>query len=183
VFASVARSRRKDGSRQSCAHGGFLTGKFVPFQSICSTFVVVLAMKILSLVFPGFTFIDLAAPMQALMMIPEAKSQIVWQEKGAVASDAGVDVHATEDFSSCWKDLDILFVPGNKLALFKQLQDDRTLAFISDIGSRATWVTSVCNGSLTYDDQTLRNAGLRLTYDTHFGSIADLKDETPGSRL
>src|SRR5215467_6042616 len=105
-------------------------------------------MKILALVFPGFTFIDLAAPMQALMMLPEAKSQIVWQKKGVVASDAGVDVHASEDFQSCWKDPDILFVPGNTLALFRQLQDDRTLDFLSDLGSRATWVTSVCNGSL-----------------------------------
>jgi cyclohexyl-isocyanide hydratase len=86
--------------------------------------------------------------MQALMMLPEAKSQIVWQKKGVVASDAGVDVHASEDFQSCWKDPDILFVPGNTLALFGQLQDDRTLDFLSDLGSRATWVTSVCNGSL-----------------------------------
>jgi cyclohexyl-isocyanide hydratase len=105
-------------------------------------------MKILAVVFPGFTFIDLAAPMQALMMLPEAKSQIVWRKKGMVASDAGVDVHATEDFQSCWKGPDILFVPGNALALFKQLQDDRTLDFLADIGSRAAWVTSVCNGSL-----------------------------------
>src|ERR1700724_2586209 len=80
-------------------------------------------MKILSLVFPGFTFIDLAAPIQALMMLPEAKSQVVWQKN-------------------------ILFVPGNSLGLFKLLQDDRTLDFIADIGSRATWVTSVCSGSL-----------------------------------
>jgi len=29
---------------------------------------------------------------------------------------------------------------------------------------------------MTYDDATLRNAGLRLAYDTHFGSIAGLKD-------
>jgi hypothetical protein len=28
----------------------------------------------------------------------------------------------------------------------------------------------------TYDDETLRNAGLRLTYETHFCSIAGLKD-------
>ena len=28
----------------------------------------------------------------------------------------------------------------------------------------------------TYDDATLRNAGLRLAYETHFGSIAGLKD-------
>jgi cyclohexyl-isocyanide hydratase len=39
-------------------------------------------------------------------------------------------------------------VPGNTLGLFKQLQDDRTLDFIADMGSRATWVPSVCNGSL-----------------------------------
>jgi len=28
----------------------------------------------------------------------------------------------------------------------------------------------------TYDDETLRNAGLRLSYETRFGSIAGLKD-------
>ncbi len=27
-----------------------------------------------------------------------------------------------------------------------------------------------------YDDETLRNAGLRLSYETHFGSIPGLKD-------
>jgi putative intracellular protease/amidase len=64
-----------------------------------------------------------------------------------VASDAGVDVHASEDFQSCWEAPDILFVPGNALGVFKQLQDDRTLDFIADIGSRAAWVTSFCNGS------------------------------------
>ena len=104
-------------------------------------------MKILSFVFPGFTFMDLA-PMQAFLMLPEATSQIVGQRKGIVASDAGVDVQATEDFHSGWKDPDILFVPGNTLGLFKQLQDDRTLDFLADVGSRAAWVTSVCNGSL-----------------------------------
>ena len=105
-------------------------------------------MKILSFVFPGFTFTDLA-PMQAFMMLPEAKSQIVGQEKGIVASDAGVNVQATEDFHGGWKDPDILFVPGNTLGLFKQLEDDRTLDFLADVGSRAAWVTSVCTGSLS----------------------------------
>src|ERR1700676_1536903 len=36
-------------------------------------------------------------------------------------------------------------------------------------------ITSV-ERDTTYDDQTLRNAGLRLTYENHFGSIAGLKD-------
>ncbi len=41
--------------------------------------------------------------------------------------------------------------------------------------SRFQSVTAV-DRDTTYDDQTLRNAGLRLTYETHFGSIAGLKD-------
>ena len=105
-------------------------------------------MKVLALAFPGFTFIDLAAPMQAFMMLPGFSSQIVWHSKGIVDSDAGVSVQATEDFGSCWKDPDILFVPGNTVSLFKLLQDDRTLDCIADVGSRAKWITSVCNGSL-----------------------------------
>jgi hypothetical protein len=36
-------------------------------------------------------------------------------------------------------------------------------------------ITSI-ERDMTYDDQALRNAGLRLSYETHFGSIADLKD-------
>jgi cyclohexyl-isocyanide hydratase len=105
-------------------------------------------MKVLALAFPGFTFIDLAAPMQAFMMLPGFSAQVVWQSKGTVDSDAGVSVQATEDFGSCWKEPDVLFVPGNTVSLFKLLQDDRTLDFIADVGSRAKWITSVCNGSL-----------------------------------
>ncbi len=105
-------------------------------------------MKVLAFVFPGFTFIDLAAPMQAFGMLPDAQVQTVWQVAGPVPSDAGVTVQASHDFDGCWRDADILFVPGNTKALFAQLDDDRTLDFLADRGSRAGWVTSVCNGSL-----------------------------------
>jgi cyclohexyl-isocyanide hydratase len=105
-------------------------------------------MKVLSLAFPGFTFIDLAGPMQAFSLLPEFESQVVWQQKGDVASDGGVTIRATHDFSDAWRDPDILFVPGNTLALFGQLEDDRTLDFLASRGSRAGWVASVCNGSL-----------------------------------
>ena len=38
-------------------------------------------MKVLALTFPGFTFIDLAGPMQAFMMLPGFSSQVVWQTR------------------------------------------------------------------------------------------------------
>jgi cyclohexyl-isocyanide hydratase len=105
-------------------------------------------MKVLAVAFPGFTFVDLAGPMQAFMMMPGFSSQVAWHSKGVIDSDAGVSVQATDDFGSCWKDPDILFVPGNTVSLFKLLQDDRTLDIIANLGSRAKWITSVCNGSL-----------------------------------
>ncbi|VIO78174.1 Isonitrile hydratase [Bradyrhizobium ivorense] len=105
-------------------------------------------MKVVAVAFPGFTFNDLAGPMQAFMMLPGFSSQVVWHSRDAIDSDAGVSVQATEEFGSCWKDPDILFVPGNTVSLFKQLQDDRTLDCIAELGSRAKWITSVCNGSL-----------------------------------
>src|SRR6516165_7469200 len=80
-------------------------------------------MKVLAVAFPGFAFIDLAGPMEAFMMLPGFSSQIVWHSKGTIDSDAGVSVKATEDFGSCWKDPDILLVPGNTVSLFKLLQD------------------------------------------------------------
>jgi hypothetical protein len=40
---------------------------------------------------------------------------------------------------------------------------------------KVSGITSV-ERDTTYDDETLRNAGLRLSYETHFGSIASLKD-------
>jgi cyclohexyl-isocyanide hydratase len=105
-------------------------------------------MKIVSLVFPGFTLIDLAAPMQALSTIPGAEVQYVWKERGLVPSDAGVSVEATHSFDDAAEDADILFVPGNTNALFQLLHDRATAEFLADRGARAGWVTSVCNGSL-----------------------------------
>ncbi|KQU86409.1 hypothetical protein ASD00_31470 [Ensifer sp. Root31] len=105
-------------------------------------------MKILALAFPGLTLIDLVGPLQAFSFLPGFETQIVWQKKGPIRSDAGVTIEATHDFEDCWENPDILFVPGNTKALFAQLEDKKTIDFIADRGQRAQWVTSVCNGSL-----------------------------------
>lgn len=105
-------------------------------------------MKVLSLLFPGFTLIDLAAPMTAFSLLPDVEFHFAWKETGPVASDSGASVIATNTFQDAPRDVDILFVPGNTKALFALLHDQETLEFVADRGSRATWVTSVCNGSL-----------------------------------
>ncbi len=105
-------------------------------------------LNVVSLVFPGLTLIDLVGPMQALSLIPGYAQQLVWKQAGPVPSDAGITVTATNTFDSCLPEPDILFVPGNTKALFALLEDKQTLEFLARIGSKAKWITSVCNGSL-----------------------------------
>lgn len=105
-------------------------------------------MKILSLVFPGFTFIDLAGPMQALSLLPDMELELAWKTRGPVLPDAGPVVQATHAFDDSCADPDLLLVPGNTKALFRLLHDQETAEFLADPGPRAGWVTSVCSGSL-----------------------------------
>lgn len=105
-------------------------------------------MKILSLVFPGFTLIDLAAPLQVMNTLPGAEHQLVWKQAGPVTSDTGVTVTATHGFDQAWADADLLFVPGGTRPVFDLTHDQETADFLADRGSRAGWVTSVCTGSL-----------------------------------
>ena len=94
-----------------------------------------MSFKVLSLVFPGMTLIDLAGPLQALSFIPGFESQLAWKRTGALPSDAGVSVVATHGFDDCWEAPDLLFVPGNTKALFALLEDEETKAFLARIGA------------------------------------------------
>ncbi|MGP8434980.1 DJ-1/PfpI family protein [Paraburkholderia fungorum] len=105
-------------------------------------------MKVLAFVFPGFTFVDLAGPMQAFSMLPDYEVQMVWKERGGVMSDCGIAVTASHDFATSWSEPDLLFVPGNTTALFDLLEDEETLRFLASRGEKAQWISSVCSGSL-----------------------------------
>jgi cyclohexyl-isocyanide hydratase len=105
-------------------------------------------MRVLALAFPGMTLIDLVAPLQALSAVPGTQVQVAWKSRGPVPTDAGVSVIATHAFGETWRDPDVLFVPGNTVALCKLLHDDETVRFVAEIGQHAGWITSVCNGSL-----------------------------------
>lgn len=51
-------------------------------------------------------------------------------------------------FEDCPRDLDILCIPGGAQGTLAAMQDEATVAFVRDRGSRAKLVTSVCTGSL-----------------------------------
>jgi len=105
-------------------------------------------MKVLAFVYPGMTLLDLVGPLQAWSFLPGYEVQFVWHRSGAVPTDCGLNVQATNGFEDAWTDPDVLFVGGGAKPTLDLLGDAAAIAFLADRGSRARWVCSVCTGSL-----------------------------------
>ncbi len=105
-------------------------------------------MKVLTLVYPGMTLLDVIGPLQAWSFLPGYEVQYTWHRSGAVPTDCGLSVQATKSFEDAWTDPDVLFVGGGAKPTLDLLGDSAAIAFLADRGSRARWVCSVCTGSL-----------------------------------
>jgi putative intracellular protease/amidase len=105
-------------------------------------------MKVLAVVYPGMTLLDMIGPIQAWSLLPGYEVQYVWRHSGAVRTDCGLSVQATHSFEDAWTDPDVLFVGGGAKPTLDLLGDSAAIAFLADRGSRARWVCSVCTGSL-----------------------------------
>jgi len=105
-------------------------------------------MKIVALLYPQMTLLDLVGPMQVWSFLPGVEIQYVWREKGPVTTDCGLPVVATHDFSDAEANPDVLFVGGGAYATIALLGQSDVLAFVAARGEKAQWVTSVCTGSL-----------------------------------
>jgi cyclohexyl-isocyanide hydratase len=123
-------------------------------------------MKVLALVYPGMTLLDLVGPLQAWSFLPGYEVQYAWHHSGPVLTDCGLSVQATKRFEDAWTDPDVLIVGGGAKPTVDLLGDSAAIAFLADRGERARWVCSVCTGSLL-----LGAAGLLQGYRaaTHWG--------------
>ncbi|WP_374472633.1 DJ-1/PfpI family protein [Phenylobacterium sp.] len=95
--------------------------------------------------YPGVTHLDFTGPHQVLSRLPRAKVH--------VASMGGADIEAEglvftrlEDLRSV-QDCDLICVPGG-LGTTDAMLDEAFVAEIRRLAGRATYVTSVCTGSL-----------------------------------
>ena len=102
-------------------------------------------LQVAMLVFPGMTMLDLVGP-QTVLCGP-ADTHLVARSREPFLTDTGIMMHPTATFDEIPADIDVLFVPGGP-GQVDVVQDDETLAFLADRGSRARYVTSVCTGSL-----------------------------------
>lgn len=99
------------------------------------------------LVHPQMVLQDLVGPMTVFNLM-QSEIHLLWKTLDPVMTEIGVPVTPSTTFADCPKDVDVLFVPGGLSGSVAMMQDDAVIAFLSDVGIRAKYVTSVCSGSL-----------------------------------
>jgi len=121
------------------------------------------------LLFPGVTQLDLTAPVQVLSRLGNAKLDLVAKTRDPVDTDAQIQLLPTATFDDVTR-TDILCVPGG-FGVVAAMEDRATLDWLRQVADGATWVTSVCTGSLL-----LAAAGLLTGYRAgcHWASLEQL---------
>ncbi|MER2567028.1 MAG: DJ-1/PfpI family protein [Myxococcaceae bacterium] len=102
-------------------------------------------MRIGFVLFPNLTQLDFTGPLQVLHRMPGATTVLAAKTRAPVPSDCGLDLVPTTTFSECGP-LDLLCLPGG-FGVDGAMEDDETMAFVREQGTRATYVTSVCTGA------------------------------------
>ena len=103
-------------------------------------------LSIAFLLFPDVTQLDLTGPAQVLSRLGNARVDLVWKTLDPVATDAGFAIVPTATFADVPRP-DILCVPGG-FGVNGVIADEGAMAWVTNAGATATWVTSVCTGSL-----------------------------------
>lgn len=106
--------------------------------------------QIAMLLYPGFTALDFVGPHHFFAGLFGGTVHLVTNqaELRPVASDTGLAVQPTVTLAECPDDLTILFVPGGTAGTITAARDPRTIDFIRSRSRQASYVTSVCTGSL-----------------------------------
>ena len=96
--------------------------------------------------FPNLTQLDLTGPHEVLSFPPNIDVDLLWHRIEPVASISGLVLMPTATFDD-YELPDVLFIPGAPGQL--QAMDDAPLIdFVKRAGNEATYITSVCTGSL-----------------------------------
>lgn len=129
-------------------------------------------MLIQSLIYPGFTTLDLVGALQPLAQIPGAKTEIVASEAGANPTDTGASIMVDATFETASNAPDVILVPGGGTPSIDILEDQATMDFLARQGESASWIVSVCTGALL-----LGKAGLLRGYKaaSHWAVIDTLE--------
>ncbi len=105
-------------------------------------------MRIVFFLYEGLTTLDIIGPHDVLSRLPDCEAISVSKDGGPAMADTGVlgltATHAMGDVDAC----DVLVVPGGVAGTFAAAADEEILDWIRTVTADATWITSVCTGSL-----------------------------------
>ncbi|MBS0644679.1 MAG: DJ-1/PfpI family protein [Proteobacteria bacterium] len=98
------------------------------------------------LAFPGLTQLDMSGPAQVFANLPNAEVMIVWKTRDPIKADGGLTIVPDVTLADCPK-LDVLCIPGG-FGVQALMEDAEVLSFIRGQAGQATYVGSICTGSL-----------------------------------
>lgn len=97
-------------------------------------------------IYDDMTHLDFTGPHQVLCRLPGSETVVASRDGGEVVAEGNLVIGRTETLASI-DQCDLLCVPGGVTATQWAL-DEAFVAEIRRLGERATYVTSVCTGSL-----------------------------------
>ncbi|MGA7384513.1 MAG: DJ-1/PfpI family protein [Methylocella sp.] len=114
-------------------------------------------MRVVMLLYPGMTQLDLTGPYEVLARFGELNLHLAWKTLDPVPDVNGLRILPTDTLAGS-PQADILFVPGGP-GQISLMEDKEVLSCLRRQASGARYVTSVCTGSLV-----LAAAGLLTGY-------------------
>ncbi|GGP68718.1 DJ-1/PfpI family protein [Saccharothrix coeruleofusca] len=115
------------------------------------------------LVAPGYNPVDIIGPHTALGILPGVNVHLVWKNTEEVMGQPVFPTRPTTSYADCPRDLDVLYAGAVGAEVF---EDEETLEFLADRGSRARWVAGSCGGALLMGAAGLLR-GYRATTNFH----------------
>ncbi|MGE0215462.1 DJ-1/PfpI family protein [Mycolicibacterium sp.] len=97
------------------------------------------------LVCPGYMPVDIIGIHTVFGTAPNATVHLVWKTLDEVVGFPTFPTRPTTTFADCPADLDVIWTGATAPELF---DDEETLDFLADRGSRARWVGGNCGGTL-----------------------------------
>ena len=122
------------------------------------------------LLFPRLTQLDMTGPYEVLARLPNSKVVLVARSLDPVQSDRGMTIVPNATYADC-PQLDVIVVPGGP-GQQDLMEDAATLDFLRRQARGASYVTSVCTGSLVLGAAGLLK-GKRAT--CHWAALDHLK--------
>ena len=117
------------------------------------------------LLFPKVQQLDLTGPFEVFASLPGAEVKLVWKDLAPIETATGLVLTPDIAFADC-PQFDVLCVPGG-IGVNALMEDETVLAFLRQQAEGASYVTSVCTGSMVLAAAGLLE-GKRAT--THWAS-------------